>query len=195
MSMIRTSMTSLLLLLAWSSDAESSCFVGGSGGGTLEFSGAVEDTEFTGSFGDFNVEYCLGEDGSPETGRISVSVALASADSDNADRDETLKGPEFFAVAAHPEARWKSVAIEAEGDAWSADGELTLKAISLPQAIRFTLSPDGEDFLARGQFTMAGSAEVDRQRFEVGTGEFSDPEFVRNRVDVAFEIRLERQAR
>jgi hypothetical protein len=44
--------------------------------------------------------------------------------------------------------------------------------------------------MARGGFTLAGSADVDRQRFDVGTGEFADPEFVRNRVDVAFEVRL-----
>ena len=37
---------------------------------------------------------------------------------------------------------------------------------------------------------MQGGAEVDRQRFDVGTGEFADPEFVRNRVDVAFEVLL-----
>jgi polyisoprenoid-binding protein YceI len=188
---MRTTTAGLLLLLACSTDASSSCFIGGSDSGTLEFSGAVEDTEFIGSFGQFSVEYCLDDDERPETGRISVVVVLASADSDNADRDETLMGPEFFGVDTHPEANWRSTAIEVDGDAYRADGELTLKAITRPQAIRFTLSPDDEQLVARGRFTMSGSADVDRQRFEVGTGEFADPEFVRNRVDVEFEVRLE----
>mgnify|MGYP006286333339 CR=1 FL=1 len=185
----------VLALSTWSAHSEASCFTGGSESGALEFSGAVEGTEFTGSFGDFSVEYCFGDDDRPETGSISVVVALASADSDNADRDETLKGPEFFAVDMHPEAEWQSAAIEAAGEGYRAQGELTLKAITRPQTIRFTLSADGEDLLAQGRFTMSGSAEVDRQRFEVGTGEFADPEFVRNRVDVAFDLRLEQQDR
>lgn len=178
-----------LLAASAGTRAEERCFAGGDGRGTLEFSGAVEGSGFTGRFGEFSVTYCL-VDGNPLAGKIEVAVELASADTDNRERDEALKGEEFLAVEQYPRAAWSSRAIERDDGEYVADGELELKGIRAAQTIRFTLEPDGETLLARGAFTMAGGAEVDRQRFEVGTGEFADPEFVRNRVDVSFEVLL-----
>lgn len=177
------------LAVAMPAGAESVCYAGGGGTGSLEFAGAVEGSGFTGRFGEFDVRYCMPE-GEPGSGRIEVTVALASADSDNRDRDTTLKGEEFFDVASYPESTWRSIGIVRDGEGYRADGELTLKGITAAQPIRFTLEPDGERMVARGVFTLAGDAEVDRQRFDVGTGEFADPEFVRNRVDVRFEVEL-----
>jgi polyisoprenoid-binding protein YceI len=165
------------------------CFVGGDGSGTLEFRGAVEGTGFTGSFGDFDVRYCMPE-GQPADGSIDVTVALASADSNNRDRDEALLGPEFFAVEQFPESTWTSTSIRADGEGYVADGELALRDITAPQSITFSLSPDGDALVAEGRFTMGGATEIDRSRFDVGIGEFEDPEFVRTRVDVSFEVVL-----
>jgi len=165
------------------------CYAGSQSSGTLEFSGAVEGSGFSGSFGEFSVRYCM-VDGNPAAGEIEVSVELASADTDNRERDQALKGEEFFAVESHPRASWTSVSIARDGAGYAAEGELELKGIRAGQPIRFTLEPEGDALVARGGFTMQGGAEVDRQRFDVGTGEFADPEFVRNRVDVSFEVSL-----
>ena len=177
-------------LLSAAPAAAETCYVGGADNGTLEFRGAVEGSGFTGSFGDFDVRYCMPE-GAPVDGRIEVTVALASADSGNRDRDEALLGPEFFAVETFPESTWTSTAIRTDGDGYTADGELTLRDITAAQPITFSLSPDGEAIVAEGRFTMGGEAEIDRSRFDVGLGEFEDPEFVRNRVDVTFEVLLQ----
>src|SRR6056297_865823 len=180
-----------IVMLAASSSiaAEQTCFVGSHETGELAFSGAVEGTGFTGRFGEFSVKYCMPESG-PADGRINVRVQLSSADTENRERDDTLKGEAFFAVEQYPEAVWISRSIATEGKGYVADGALDLKGIKASQAINFTLTPDGDDLLASGEFSMRGDAEVDRSRFDVGTGEFADPEFVRNRVDVNFEIRL-----
>ena len=177
------------LLIAAAPIAAETCYVGGADTGTLEFRGAVEGTGFTGTFGDFGVRYCMAE-GAPTDGAIEVTVVLASADSDNRDRDEALLGPEFFAVERFPESTWTSTAIRAAGDGYTADGELTLRDITAPQSIVFQLTPDGEAIVAEGRLMMGGEAEIDRSRFDVGVGEFEDPEFVRNRVDVTFEVVL-----
>lgn len=184
---------SLLLVLTVSTpaaagDAET-CYTGGAEDGRLEFTGAVEGNEFTGQFQRFSVDYCM-PPGAPGDGRIEVRVELASAESGNRDRDTTLKGPEFFAVDDHPVSTWTSRTIERSGDVWRADGELALKGISAGQAIEFTLTPDGEALRAAGRFVLSGDATVDRQRFDVGTGEFADPEFVRDEIAVEFEVRL-----
>lgn len=187
---VGASVLAVLMLAAVSgAAAEEGCFRGSQDTGELVFSGAVEETGFTGRFGQFSVEYCM-PDGGPTDGRIEVRVQLSSADTDNPERDETLKGEAFFAVEQYPEASWKSRSISAEREAYVADGELDLKGVRASQAVNFTLTPNGDDLVARGEFNMRGGAEVERLRFDVGTGEFSDPEFVRNRVDVSFEIRL-----
>lgn len=168
------------------------CYTGDASSGELTFAGAVEDTGFTGRFGEFSVRYCLAGE-TPEDHEIRVTVGLASADSDNRDRDEALRGPEFFAVERHPTAVWESTGVRREDGKYVADGELSLKGITAPQSIRYELTPDGETIIARGRFTMSGGTRVDRQRFDVGTGEFADPEFVRNEVVVEFEVKLSAQ--
>lgn len=169
--------------------AAQTCYANDSESGTLEFRGAVDGTGFTGTFGEFDVRYCMPE-GAPDRGRIEVTVALGSADSDNRDRDEALLGPEFFAVERFPTSTWTSTSIARSGEGYTADGELSLRDITAAQSIAFRLTPDGEAIVAEGEFSMGGSAEIDRSTFDVGIGEFADPEFVRNRVDVAFEVVL-----
>jgi polyisoprenoid-binding protein YceI len=196
MRISRTVVISVLVALGMTAPpgiaAEENCFSGGQDTGKLTFSGAVEGTGFTGRFGQFAVEYCVPESG-PAEGRIDVRVDLSSADTENRERDETLKGGEFFAVEQYPEAFWTSHSISAQAAGYVAGGDLELKGIKAAQSIRFTLTPDGDDLLASGEFSMGGDAEVERLRFDVGTGDFADPEFVRNRVDVNFEIRLQAQ--
>lgn len=170
--------------------AQALCFEGDQKNGQLEFAGAVEGSGFTGRFEAFSVTYCL-NDGNPAASEIRVTVELSSADTNNRERDQTLKGEEFFAVEDNPRATWTSDTIARDGNAYVADGELALKGIRAAQKIRFTLEPDGQSLVARGEFVMLGGAEVDRQRFDIGTGEFADPDFVRNRVDVSFEVSLE----
>ena len=181
--------TAVLAATVAGADTAENCYTGGQETGVLEFSGAVEGSSFNGGFGEFSVTYCMA-DGDPAGGQIDVEVELATADTDNRDRDQTLKGEEFFAVDEYPRATWRSLTIERDGDGYVGDGELELKGIRAGQPVRFTLAPDGDAIVARGEFTIQGAAEVDRQRFNVGTGEFADPEFVRNRVDVSFEVLL-----
>lgn len=181
-----------LLLTAASGHAEETCYRGDAESGALEFRGAVEGSGFTGRFEEFTVEYCI-SDGEPGSGRIRVSVETGSADTENRDRDEELLGDDFFQVEQHPRATWTSESIrrESEGE-YVADGELEIRGIGNPQQVRFTLEPDREALRARGRFAMHGGAVVNRQDFGIGRGEFADPEFVRNRVEVTFDLTLRR---
>lgn len=165
------------------------CFHGDASSGMLTFTGAIEGERFTGRFGEFSVRYCIDGE-SPPAHAIEVRVGLASADSDNRDRDTTLMQPEFFAVERHPEALWRSTGISREGDGYRADGELTLKGVTAPQPVRYTLDREAGNLVASGRFVLSGDAEVDRSRFDVGTGEFADPQFIRNAVVVEFRVEL-----
>ncbi|MEM7053221.1 MAG: YceI family protein [Pseudomonadota bacterium] len=178
------------LFFAAQANAESHCYIGNQSSGELNFRSAVEGSGFSGGFGEFQVRYCMPQN-QPDGGEIVVEVAMASADTDNRDRDEALLGPEFFDVEQFPTSSWTSEAISIQGDRFSADGRLNLRGIEASVPVQFQIdNAAGDTLTVRGQFQMTGQAEINRQDFSVGTGEFADPEFVRNRVDVNFSIEL-----
>jgi cytochrome b561/polyisoprenoid-binding protein YceI len=101
----------------------------------------------------------------PETADIRVEVDLASASVGDPTQDGMLVGDEFFGVAAHPRAVFTARGAEASGAGYAAKGTLSLKGVSAPQTIHFTLTGKGD---AR---QVTGTATIMRARFGVGTGE------------------------
>ena len=120
----------------------------------------------------------------PATGRLEVTVETASIDSQDVERDEILRGPEFFAVAKHPQAKFHAARFERAGDGWRANGELTIRGVTKPVPVTFTLVPAG------AATVMKGSASLKRLDFGLGQGEWASTEWVGDAVDVRFELRL-----
>ena len=163
--------------------AGESCYTADQESGELRFSGVAEGTPFRGKFGGFSVRLCLsGED--LTTADIEVTVQTGSADVGNRDGNQALKDDEFFAVDQFPEARWVSTEIARDGDDYLAEGSLSIKSLESAQPVTLSLETDGESRV------LSGSAEIMRLDWEVGTGEFEDTDFIRNRVDLSFELEL-----
>lgn len=163
--------------------ADKCCYTADADSGELAFSGVVEGDSFRGQFEEFSVEMCLNH-ADLTSAQITVSVATASGDVGNRDGNQALKDEEFFAVERFPEATWKSTTIEAADNGYIARGELTIRDISAEQQVEMQLdaSEDG--------FVLSGSAEIMRLDWQVGTGEFEDTEFMRNRIDLEFNLKL-----
>jgi polyisoprenoid-binding protein YceI len=176
--------TAAIALLMMPGLALADCFRADQDDGELKFIGVAEGSRFTGAFGEFEVSLCM--DGHDlTTAGIEVVVQTASADTGNDDRDGELLGENFFHVEEYPRATWESGDIRAEGDAFVAEGELTLRGITSDQPVRLRLSGDKPPVLS-------GSAEIMRLEWNVGTGEdFEDTDFIRNRVDLEFELQLQ----
>ena len=167
-----------------SAAAEKTCFAADGDDGELNFRGEVEGTAFSGFFEDFSVRLCM-EDERLETAEIEVTVRMAAATVGNRQGDEALRGRDMFAVDQFPEASWRSKDIEAANGAYRAHGELSIRNVSADQPVNLRLERDGD------QMWLTGDAEIMRLDFNVGLGEFEDPEFVRNRIDLRFELQLE----
>jgi polyisoprenoid-binding protein YceI len=121
----------------------------------------------------------------PLATRFATEIDVASLDTDYADRDETLRGPEFFDVEAHPSARWVSTGdCSAAGASLSCPGTLTLKGATHPVALVITPSADGR--------SIDGKATLARDQFAIGSGEWADPETIANAVEVRFKLQLQR---
>lgn len=163
--------------------AETACFQADGDSGELNFRGVVEGTGFSGFFEDFRVRLCM-EEQQLDSAEIEVRVQMAAATVGNREGDEALRGQYMFAVSLFPEAVWRSSSVAASGDGYLAQGQLSLRGISAEQPVNLKLERDGD------ALWLSGTAEVRRLDFNVGSGEFEDPDFIRNRIDLRFELEL-----
>ncbi len=120
---------------------------------------------------------------------IRVTVDLASADTGDGQRDDSLKSSDFFDVGAHPSAVFTARDIRhLGGDKYEARGTLDLRGASKPATLRFTLRIDGD------RARVAGTARIDRTAFGVGQGEWAATDAIAAGVDIAFSFYATRPA-
>jgi polyisoprenoid-binding protein YceI len=82
-----------------------------------------------GTFGTFSGAVVVAEDGTPS---VSAEIVVDSVDTGNEQRDAHLKAPEFFDVANHPTASFRSTGLRADGDDYVLTGDFTLKGVTKP---------------------------------------------------------------
>ena len=134
-------------------------------GGRLGFSVSAGGDTYRGSFSEWSGAITFDPE-NPEAADLRITVRLASATLGDSTMDETLKSGDFFNTSANPTATWRSTSVRQTGpNRYTANGTLSLKGVSKPQAVNFTLSGEG---LRRH---VEGSAGIDRNAFGVGTGD------------------------
>ena len=149
-------------------------------GGTLRFTVDSGGTALNGSFSQWTGDIAFDPE-NPASAAITIRVALASASLGDATQDAMLQGGDFLASSANPTATWRSTSVTSTGNGrYRAEGTLSLKGASRPQALTFSLAGTG----ARRSVT--GRATIDRNAFSVGTG--PDAAGVAGSVTLNFEF-------
>lgn len=152
-------------------------------GSTLGFSSSYDGESFGGRFQQFTTSIAF--DPATATGRFDVVIQLASAGTENEERDEVLLGSEFFNAMAVPQARYQASAFRKLGDGrFVADGTLTLRGITKPVPLTFRWTPGATPKLD-------GTATVKRLDFGVGTGDWDDVEALPDAVSVRTTLLLQ----
>jgi polyisoprenoid-binding protein YceI len=151
--------------------------------GTLEFIAVQADAKFKGAFKRFEVVLDF-DPALPAEGRLDVRVETSSIDTQDPERDEILRGPDFFQTEKHPQAVYHAERFERAGDGWRALGKLTIRGVAKDIPVAFTLAPAGDTAV------MKGSASLKRLDFGLGQGEWASTEWVGDGVDVRFELKL-----
>lgn len=151
--------------------------------GTLQFQATQAGARLTGAFKQFDVKLDF-DPGDPSHGNLDVTVPTASIDTRDSDRDEILKSPDFFWIEKHPQAVFHAQRFQKDGAGWRADGELTIRGVKRPVAVRFTLTP------AAGNTVMKGTANLRRLAFGLGQGDWASTEWIGDEVGVHFELKL-----
>lgn len=117
-----------------------------------------------------------------EASSLVITVDLTSVNSADANRDGTLKGPDFFNTAAATKATYTSTKITKTSQGYVAAGNLTLAGVTKPLAVPFTLTITGDKALANGKI------QLSRNAFGVGKGQWSSAKEIADLVEVTFTV-------
>jgi polyisoprenoid-binding protein YceI len=154
---------------------------------TLKFTGTQAGAQFQGSFKSFTADVKF-DPKDLATSRFDVSVDLGSVSTQDNDRDETVKGGDFFAIAQWPRAHYVTQSIAAKDPkTYVGNGKLTLRNMTRDVPITFTFEVNGNQALLKG------TAALKRLDFGVGQGEWKDTSSVGNDVTVQFALTLKKQ--
>jgi len=154
-----------------------------SGAGTLLFSATQAGAKFTGAFKTFRVSFDF-DPATPTKGSLDVTIETPSIDTQDAERDEILRGRDFFWTEKYPQAVFHAERFEPDGTGFRAVGELSIRGAKKPAIVRFTLAP------AAGVSVMKGTANLRRLDFGLGQGDWASTEWIGDDVDVRFELKL-----
>lgn len=139
----------------------------------------------TGTIGTFDVALAF----DPETlagTAVTVTMDVASLSTGNGQIDEALGTADWFDKSTHPTARYVATAATKTSDgAYELQGELTLKGVTKPVPIPFTLAIDS------GVATATGTMIIDRSAFGIGRGQAADA--VAPEVKVLLTLAAKRQ--
>lgn len=165
---------------AWTTDAARS---------KLTFTGTQQGEAFTGRFKAYTPKITF----APEALAASsweVSIDIRSADSANAERDETMRTADWFDVARFPTATFKTVGFRAGTAAGSyiADGDLTIKGKTRRIALPFSWKPAADGKTA----TLTAQVVLERTQWDLGLGDWLDDAYVGRKVTVGVSLALQR---
>lgn len=113
-----------------------------------------------GRFDKFTGEFTFDE-AKPEASKVSVEIDTTSLNSNHAERDKHLRGPEFLDTAKHPTATFVSRSVAMDGDKKAKiSGDLTLRGVTKPVTIEAEYVGGGKDPWGGYRQGFAGSTKL-----------------------------------
>ena len=148
----------------------------------LGFTGSQTGTPFTGRFKTWTAAIDF-DPAHPEAGRVSATVDVASATTDDPQKDEALPTPDWFDAGSFATATFDATGFAPKGgDAYETTGKLTLRGAAKDVVLPFTLTVSGD------QAHAVGHAKLVRTDFGVGQGAWTSGDYVA--LDVTVDLDL-----
>jgi polyisoprenoid-binding protein YceI len=139
-----------------------------------------------GSFHDVDAVLVVGP--SLEDTVVSATIATASIDTGNADRDASVRSSQVFDVEQRPTMTFRSTAVTGSGDDWTLDGDLTIGDVTAPVSLDVELGGLAESFDGTRHAGFEARGEIRRKDFGLSFGPL-DPmvgQVVRLELDLEF---------
>lgn len=148
----------------------------------LGFTGRQSGTPFSGEFGTFSGTIVF-DPANPGAGHADVTIAIASARTGDQQKDGAMPGSDWFAADKFPDATFKATSFKATGNgAYEASGTLTIRGISKPVILPFSLAISGDTAEAKGKLQLV------RTDYGVGQGSWSSGQYVALDVAVTLDV-------
>jgi polyisoprenoid-binding protein YceI len=149
----------------------------------LEFTGVQAGAEFKGTFHKFTAAVQFAPDALASS-HFDVQIDLNSVDSQDKDRDTTIRGADIFDVAHWPTAHYVTRSFTKTATGYAAVGALTLRGVTkdVPVNFIFTSTAAGAK--------LEGSAKLNRLDFGAGQGDWKSTEWVADAVKISFSLIL-----
>lgn len=161
-------------LAAWDIDYEAS---------SIKFTAEQAGATFSGVWPAWRADMFFAQDALAQS-RFDVKVDVTKVDTRDEERDTTLMEPEWFHTQKFPEARFLTREFKKNPDGtFSAMATLTTKDFGAPVEFHFSVEESVEKVI------LTGNTRLDRLALKLGTGEWTDLEWVGQYVDV--EVRVE----
>jgi polyisoprenoid-binding protein YceI len=123
-------------------------------------------TKVRGTFNEFEGSaYIDAENPSASTTRLTI--AAASIDTANADRDAHLRSNDFFDMETHPQISFVSTDVEAAAEGYRITGDLTIKGVTKPVTVDFEYTGTAVDPYGNTRVGFEGTTTVNRKDWGV----------------------------
>ena len=103
----------------------------------------------------------------PLESQVHASIDLESIDTGNADRDSHIRSADFFDVEHHTTMTFQSTGLRVDGDDFVLEGDLTLKGVTRPVALKLELGGFGPDAFGGIRAGFSATGEIKRSDFGV----------------------------
>jgi polyisoprenoid-binding protein YceI len=152
---------------------------------TLRFRATQQGEPFEGGFGRFNTTVAF-DAAKPESIAIATEIDMASVSTENAERDSAIIMPEWFHIERFPKAQFRTLGCVARSaSTYDCKAELTLRDKTQPLTFSFSWTEQTD-----GSTRLQASTKLNRLDYDVGGGDWADPESVGLDVEVLVDVRL-----
>lgn len=147
-------------------------------------------TTVRGAFTDFSGTAHL-DTATPAASSVQLRIATASIDTGTPDRDAHLRSADFLDVEQHPEMVFVSTSVEqVDRDVYRVTGDLTIKAVTQPVSIDFTLTGSALDPFGNTRVGFEGALAIKRSEWDLTWNAVLDTGgvLVSDRIQVEFDV-------
>jgi polyisoprenoid-binding protein YceI len=121
-----------------------------------------------GRFADVDASLVVGP--SLEHCQVSATIATASLDTGNPDRDAHVKSPDLLHVEQRPTMSFRSTGVRDNADGWLLDGELTIGEVTRPITLDVEFGGVADFFDGTRHAGFEATGELRRKDFGLGFG-------------------------
>jgi polyisoprenoid-binding protein YceI len=174
------------LLIAGAAHAQDSAapkYVQAPAGSSLVFGFDQAGAASEGSFKRFSTTFNYDEKNLAASS-LAVTVQTASLDTQDADRDMTLKSADLLATDKYPTATYAARSLEKAAGGVQAVGQLTLRGVTKDLRIPLSIRPTAAGL------ELSGSTTIRRLDYGVGQGEWKATDSVGDEIKVTYRVAL-----